>query len=321
MARYLVTGCAGFIGSHLTEALLARGDEVFGVDAFTDYYERDLKERNLSIAREHTAFSLLEVDLAETELPPLLEGVDGVFHLAAQPGVRASWGTGFDVYVHNNLRATQRLFEAASAAGVRVAFASSSSVYGDAESYPTREDGPKKPVSPYGITKLTCEELARVYGRSFGLDVVALRYFTVYGPRQRPDMAFARIAAALVSGGPFLVLGSGEQSRDFTFVSDAVAATIAALERGDSGAIYNVGGGSETTLLEAIEALERHADRKLDVRFSDEAPGDVRRTASDTSAIRLATGWSPAIALDDGLEAQLRYVEAQREGPAPVGQP
>src|SRR3954453_8155264 len=247
MGRFLLTGCAGFIGSHLTEALLARGDRVVGVDAFTDYYERELKERNLAVAREHEAFSLLEIDLAEAELPPLLDGIDGVFHLAAQPGVRASWGFGFDVYLHNNVRVTQRLFEATSAAGVRVAFASSSSVYGDAERYPTREDDPKLPVSPYGITKLTCEDLARVYSRSFGLDVVALRYFTVYGPRQRPDMAFARIVRSLITESPFLVLGSGEQSRDFTFVGDAVIATIAALERGQAGAQYNVGGGSEST--------------------------------------------------------------------------
>jgi UDP-glucuronate 4-epimerase len=305
MARYLVTGCAGFIGSHLTESLLARGDEVVGVDAFTDYYERELKERNLAVAREHTAFSLVTADLAEIELPPLVQDVDGIYHLAAQPGVRASWGFGFDVYVHNNIRATQRLFEAASAAGVRVAFASSSSVYGDAESYPTREDGRRLPVSPYGITKLTCEELARVYARSFGLGVVALRYFTVYGPRQRPDMAFSRIVRGLVTETPFLVLGSGKQSRDFTYVSDAVAATIAAFERGRTdGGAYNVGGGSETTLLQAISLLEGHAGRKLDARFSDAAAGDVQRTAADTTMLREATGWTPQVRLADGLSSQ-----------------
>jgi UDP-glucuronate 4-epimerase len=305
MARYLVTGCAGFIGSHLTEALLARGDEVTGVDAFTDYYERESKERNLSIAREHQAFTLVEADLAEIELTPLLEGVDGVFHLAAQPGVRASWGFGFDVYVHNNVRATQRLFEAASAAGVRVAFASSSSVYGDAERYPTKEDDARLPVSPYGITKLTCEELARVYARSFGLGVVALRYFTVYGPRQRPDMAFSRIVRSLLTDSPFLVLGSGKQSRDFTFVADAVAATIASLERGRmAGEAYNVGGGSETTLLDAIRLVEEHAGRKLDARFSDPAAGDVGRTSADTTRLRETTGWAPRVQLTVGLRAQ-----------------
>src|SRR4051794_40700841 len=247
MGRYLVTGGAGFIGSHLTETLLARGDEVVGVDAFTDYYERESKERNIATAREHGGFSIVEADLAETELPALLDGADGVFHLAAQPGVRASWGFGFDVYVHNNVRVTQRLFEAASATGIRLVFASSSSVYGDAERYPTREDDARLPVSPYGITKLTCEDLARVYARSFGLAVAALRYFTVYGPRQRPDMAFARIVRALITDSPFLVLGSGSQSRDFTYVSDAVAATTAVFAHGRmAGEAYNVGGGSET---------------------------------------------------------------------------
>ncbi len=305
MARYLVTGCAGFIGSHLTEALLERGDEVVGVDAFTDYYERSLKERNLAVAREHDSFRLVEEDLADSELPPLLEGVDGVFHLAAQPGVRASWGFTFDVYTRNNLRVTQRLFEAASAAGARVAFASSSSVYGDAERYPTREDDERRPLSPYGVTKLACEELARVYARSFGLDVVSLRYFTVYGPRQRPDMAFARIVAALVSGQPFFVLGSGEQSRDFTYVTDAVAATIAAFEGGQPAATYNVGGGSETTLLHAIRVLERHAGRKLEAHFQDVAAGDVLRTAADTTRLQERTGWAPRTSLDDGLGAQL----------------
>jgi UDP-glucuronate 4-epimerase len=305
VARYLVTGCAGFIGSHLTEALLACRDEIVGVDAFTDYYERELKERNLSVAREHNAFTLREVDLAEAELAPLLDGIDGIYHLAAQPGVRASWGFGFDVYVRNNIRVTQRLFEAASAVSVPVAFASSSSVYGDAERYPTHEDDARLPVSPYGVTKLTCEELARVYARSFGLAVAALRYFTVYGPRQRPDMAFSRVVRSLLTDSPFLVLGTGEQSRDFTYVSDAVAATIAVFERGRlNGEAYNVGGGSETTVLEAIRLLEEHAGRKLDARFSDAAAGDVKRTAADTARLRDATGWAPRVSLADGLNSQ-----------------
>jgi nucleoside-diphosphate-sugar epimerase len=200
---------------------------------------------------------------------------------------------------------TQRLFEAASAAGIRVAFASSSSVYGDAERYPTSEDDPRLPISPYGVTKMACEELARVYARSFGLSVVALRYFTVYGPRQRPDMAFARVAEALITEQPFSVFGTGEQSRDFTFVSDAVAATIAAFDRGGAAETYNVGGGSETTLLQAIRVLERHAGRTLDLRFYETAAGDVRRTAADTTRIRSATGWTPSVDLEQGLGAQL----------------
>ena len=242
MTRYLVTGCAGFIGSHLTDALVQRGHEVIGVDAFTDYYPRPQKESNLEKARGAAGHSLVEVDLSEAALEPLLENVDGIFHLAAQPGVRGSWGATFAHYVRDNILATQRLFEAAASKGVRIVMSSTSSVYGNAETYPTREEAIPRPVSPYGVTKLACESLARAYTESFALEVVLLRYFTVYGPRQRPDMAFARIISALLNGNPFSVYGTGEQSRDFTFVDDAVEATIAAMERGPRAIVYNVGG-------------------------------------------------------------------------------
>jgi UDP-glucuronate 4-epimerase len=305
MKRYLVTGCAGFLGSHLVEALLARGDEVVGVDAFTDYYARETKEANLEEAQDRDGFSFVELDLAEGELPPLVQGVDGVFHLAAQPGVRGSWGDSFAVYVRDNILATARLFEAAAPAGARVVMASTSSVYGNAEAYPTREDAVPRPISPYGVTKLACEQLAGTYAECFDLEVVALRYFTVYGPRQRPDMAFARIVSALLEGNTFRVFGTGEQSRDFTFVADAVSATLAAMELAPAGRIYNVGGGSETRLRDVIALGERLAGRRLGVHHEPSAAGDVRRTSADTTLIRSELGWRPQATLEDGLAAQV----------------
>ena len=305
MPRYLVTGCAGFVGSHLSEALLERKHEVVGIDAFTDYYARRLKEANLESARARPGFTFVERNLADGELAPLFEGVDGVFHLAAQPGVRGSWGATFAIYVRENILATQRLFEAAARARVRVVMASSSSVYGNAEEYPTREDTSPRPVSPYGVSKLACESLAQTYSECFGLEVVALRYFTVYGPRQRPDMAFSRIISALLGGESFRVFGTGEQSRDFTYVGDAVAATVAAMNGRRGNAVYNVGGGSETSLGEVVALCERLAGRRLELRHEPAAAGDVRRTAADTARIRAELGWTPQTALEEGLTAQL----------------
>jgi UDP-glucuronate 4-epimerase len=305
VSRYLVTGCAGFVGSHLAEALLARGDEVVGVDAFTDYYPREAKEANLERARAHQGFTFVEHDLADGELEPLVEGADGVFHLAAQPGVRGSWGGTFAIYVRENILATQRLFEAAARAQVGIVMASSSSVYGNAEEYPTREDTSPRPVSPYGVSKLACESLAQTYAECFGLDVVSLRYFTVYGPRQRPDMAFSRIISALLGDLPFRLFGTGEQSRDFTYVDDAVAATMAAMNGRRGSRVYNVGGGSETTLAEVVALCEGLVGRRLNLRQEPAAAGDVRRTAADTSLIRDELGWSPRTSLEEGLAAQL----------------
>lgn len=309
MSRYLVTGCAGFIGSHLTGELLRRGDDVVGVDVFTDYYAREPKEANLAHARAHPNFSFKELDLVEASLEPLVADTDGVFHLAAQPGVRGSWGETFAVYVRDNIQATQRLFEAAAAAERRVVMASSSSVYGNAEAYPTSEDTPPRPVSPYGVTKLACESLASSYSESLGLEVLSLRYFTVYGPRQRPDMAFSRIISALGNGMPFSLFGTGRQSRDFTYVGDAVAATLRAMEKGPGSRTYNIGGGSETTLGRVIEICEELAGRRLDVRYEPSAVGDVRRTAADTSLVRSELGWAPRTSLEEGLATQ--YAAAQ----------
>jgi len=296
--RYVVTGAAGFIGSHLLRALIGRGHDAIGWDAFTDYYDPALKEEN---AR---GLPVERIDIAQDPLE--LSGVDGVFHLAGQPGVR-SFGGVFPVYVRQNVVASQRLFEAAVAARARTVLASSSSVYGDAAAFPTTEDTMPRPLSPYGITKLACEHLAYAYGREFGLDGVVLRYFTIFGPGQRPDMAFARMVACLVERRPFELFGDGTQSRSFTFVDDTVDATIRAMEEAPGGAIYNVGGGVDVSMLEAIEALGRVAGRRLEVVRSPRVEGDVMRTAADTSRIRAEIGWEPRTTFEEGLEAQWRW--------------
>jgi len=296
--RYLVTGAAGFIGSQLLRTLLDRGHEAIGWDAFTDYYDPALKEENAA------GLPVERVDLAEDQLE--LERLDGVFHLAGQPGV-ASFGAIFPVYVRQNVLASQRLFEAAAAAGVRVTFASSSSIYGDAAAYPTPEDAPARPLAPYGITKLACEHLAQAYATEFALEVVVVRYFTIYGPRQRPDMAFTKMVSRLAEGRPFELYGDGTQSRSFTYVDDAVEATMAAMEQGTPGSTFNVGGGSEVSMLEAIELLGRIANRRLEVVRMPRREGDAARTAADTTRIREALGWEPRTPFDEGLAAQWRW--------------
>jgi UDP-glucuronate 4-epimerase len=298
--RYAVTGAAGFIGSHLARELVARGHDVLGIDCFTDYYDTALKEENAA------GLDVARLDLAHDELD--LRGFDGVFHLAGQPGVR-SFGDVFDLYLTRNVLASQRLFEAAARDGVRVVFSSSSSVYGEAEAYPTSEEALPRPLSPYGITKLACEHLARATATSFGLDVVVLRYFNAYGPRQRPDMAFTRIAFALAGGRPWDLFGDGSQTRSFTFVSDVVEATIRAMERGSG--TYNVGGGAEVSMREAIAILERLAGRALDVREHPAVPGDQRRTKADTARILEELDWRPRTELEDGLRAQWEWAAAR----------
>ena len=291
--RYVVTGAAGFIGSHLAEALQAAGHDVVGMDAFTDYYDPALKEEN---AR---GLDIRRLDLAADELD--FAGFDGVFHLAARPGVR-SFGDVFPQYLRDNVLATQRVFEAAVCDGVRVVFASSSSVYGETERYPTPEDTPPRPLSPYGITKLTGEQLARAYESSFGLDAVVLRYFNAFGPRQRPDMAFTRIAHGLAADEPFTLYGDGKQSRGWTYVSDAVDATVLAM--GGGSGTYNVGGAHEVSISEAIVQFERISGRTLDVREHPAVPGDQRRTNADTTRIRSEFGWEPRVGVEEGLQAE-----------------
>src|SRR5262245_55843137 len=300
MSRYVVTGAAGFIGSHLTESLLAAGHDVVAIDCFTDHYDSEVKEENAA------AFLVERIDLSGDPLD--FGGVDGVFHLAAQPGVR-SFGERFPLYLRHNVLASERVFEAAAEAGARVVFASSSSVYGEAERYPTPEEAAPGPLSPYGITKAASEQLARAFVRSFGLDVVVLRYFNAFGPRQRPDMAFTRIASALAERRPFELYGDGRQSRGFTYVGDVVSATEAAMAAGTG--TYNVGGGTEASMLEAIRILERLAGTSLEVVHAPAVPGDQRRTSADTTRIRTELGWEPHVSLEDGLAAQWAWVSGR----------
>jgi len=297
--RYVVTGAAGFIGSHLLRALLDRDHDAVGWDAFTDYYDRALKEENSA------GLPVERVDLAQDDIPDLA-GVDGVFHLAGQPGV-SSFGDVFPVYVRENVVATQRLLEAAVASGTRVLFASSSSIYGDAETYPTPEDTRPRPLSPYGVTKLACEHLLGAYGTEFGLDAVIVRYFTIYGPRQRPDMALARWIARVGAGQSLELHGDGTQSRSFTYVDDAVEATIRALEDTRGGVVLNIGGGEEVSMLAAIAALEEVSGRSLEVVHEPRRAGDQPRSLADTSRVRAEIGWEPTTRFADGLAAQWRW--------------
>ena len=282
--KALVTGVAGFIGSHLAGALLDRGASVTGIDAFTDYYARALKERNLAENARREGFRFVETAIHDADLPALLDGVTHVFHLAAQAGVRKSWGKDFSVYTTNNVEATQILLEACVGRPLtRFVHASSSSVYGDRAAIPMREDARPQPVSPYGVTKLAAEQLGYLYHVNFGVPAVAMRYFTVYGPRQRPDMAFNRFLRAALNHDAITLYGDGGQTRDFTFVADAVAATIAAAERGVPGTAYNIGGGSRVSMLDVVTIIERVAGHPLTVTRDDAQKGDMRDTYADTS--------------------------------------
>jgi len=308
----VVTGAAGFIGSHLCERLVSEGWNVIGIDAFTSYYARADKEANLTALRDEPRFDLVEADLVDAPLQQIFTGGPLVFHLAAQAGVRGSFGDSFAGYVHDNLVATQRLFENALAAGCpRVVMASSSSVYGDAEKYPCIEGvTPTRPRSPYGATKRMCEDLADIY-RGLGLSVAALRYFTVYGPRQRPDMAMRRLCEAAVGGPSFTLNGDGLQSRDFTYVGDAVDATLRAGVVLEVPLLLNVGGGEEATMLHVISTIEQLAGVSLDIHPAADGKGDVRRTAADTRVARHALGWSPSTSLVEGLSNQLDWVRSR----------
>ena len=305
----LVTGVAGFIGSHLAEALIGGGHKVIGVDCFTDYYERSRKEANLLSLMGHSSFKFTEIDLMETDLATLVAGVTHVFHLAAQPGVRHSWKRGFRAYTARNLDATQGLLEACAEQPVeRFIYASSSSVYGDHAALPMREDASPLPVSPYGVTKLAAELLCRLYHETSGVPVVVLRYFTVYGPRQRPDMAFHRFLLAAIRGKPIYVNGDGRQTRDFTFVSDTVTATVAAGTHGTVGRIYNVGGGSQVSVSDALEIVAACAGRPLDIQSKPSQRGDMRDTYADTSLAQRDLGFTPTIGLTEGLRAEHEWL-------------
>lgn len=315
MPAALVTGAAGFIGSHLCAALLAEGHPVRGIDNFDPYYDRVLKEANLAGLRAHPRFEFIEADLAEIDPARLLEGVDRVFHQAARAGVRTSWGADFQSYVRANVTTTQRLLEALrTRPDIRTVCASSSSVYGEGPGGPAREDAPRRPVSPYGVTKLAGEALAVAYHANFGLPVVCLRYFTVFGPRQRPDMAFHRFARAITLGEPFEVYGDGQQTRDFTYVSDAVAANLLAARHGRPGEVYNIGGGAPASVLEAIRILERLAGRSARVTWGPRQPGDPRSTSADTTRAREVLGFRPQVGLEQGLREMVAWVPSLPPG-------
>ena len=309
----VVTGAAGFIGSHLCEALCASGVKVLGVDCLTDYYDPQEKMRNLAGMADLAGFSFASVDLRNGDLRALLDGATGVFHQAGQPGVRMSWGSGFSDYCEHNVKATQRLLEAAKAVATpRVVYASSSSVYGNAASYPTKETDLPHPNSPYGVTKLAAEHLCALYAANWALPTVSLRYFTVYGPRQRPDMAIRRLADCAVTGQPFALFGDGRQVRDFTFVSDVVNANIEAGFRDVApGTVVNIAGGSHVAMTELIEIVEDVAGVSVAwERYSTEA-GDVQKTGGTTERAHRVLGWEPRVSLREGLTAQLEWSRAR----------
>jgi nucleoside-diphosphate-sugar epimerase len=316
--RALVTGAAGFIGSNLVERLVADGHDVIAVDVFSDYYDVDQKRSNWEALARLDPCRLIEADLATVELSELLAEVDTVFHQAGQPGVRASWSDGFDSYLRQNVLVTQRLLEAASEADIeRLVYASSSSVYGNAPAYPTTEDDLPRPQSPYGVTKLAAEHLCGVYARTRALPVVSLRYFTVYGPRQRPDMAMHRLIEAALSSHTFPLFGDGHQIRDFTFVDDIVEANVAAAAADVApGTVLNVAGGTATTVLEIIELIEELTGSTIALDRRPAAAGDVTRTGGSAERVASLLGWEPAVGLREGLARQVSWHLDRRVRPA-----
>ena len=310
--RALVTGAAGFIASHLTQRLAADGWDVVAIDSLTPYYDVAQKRSNIAAIRADVDLDVQEVDLVTADLEALLDGIDVVFHLAGQPGIRASWSE-FRSYETHNILATQRLLEASRSRQIeRFVFASSSSVYGNAGSYPTLEDTLPKPYSPYGVTKLAAEHLCGVYARNFGVHTVSLRYFTVFGPRQRPDMAMHRLIRAALVGESFPLFGTGQQIRDFTFVGDVVEANVlAASAVTPPGTVANIAGGGAITLLEVISTIERLTNTSIDLDRQANQAGDVQRTGGSTDVARSALGWTPHVSLEEGLAAQVAWHERQ----------
>lgn len=306
--KVVVTGAAGFIGSHLVERLLAADHEVVGIDCLSDYYARTLKEQNLKTSLSYDNFHFAEVDLVDADLPPLLEGAEVVYHLAGHPAV-PSWAGRFDRYVRDNIIATQRLLESLKGAPIkRLVFAGSWSVYGDAVMFPTKESALPQPVSPYGVTKLAAEHLTQLYTKNFAIPAVSLRYFTVYGPRQRPDMAFTRFMQAITDGEDIKVFGDGEQTREFTYVSDAVDATIKASTADVVGQVFNIGGGSRATVNQVLAHLEEISGIKVRRQNLAASPGDPRHTGASINLARERLGWEPRISLHEGLAKQWQWL-------------
>lgn len=314
--KTIVTGAAGFIGSHLCERLLSEGHEVTGVDSFLDYYPRWIKEMNLSRLRESTSFQLIEKNILEVNWPTLLAGVDVVFHLAAQAGVRASWSKNFVVYTRNNIEATQLLLEASKLIKLKkFVFASTSSVYGDIEAIPMKEESLLKPVSPYGVTKLAAEDLCYLYWKNFGIPCVSLRYFTVYGPRQRPDMSFYKFLLALLEDRTITIFEDGNQTRDFTFIDDIIDGTLAAAEKGLLGTTYNLGGGSRISVNEVLKVIAEMSEAELKVRYAEKQKGDMRHTYASTEKARQEIGYVPKVQLAEGLKREFEWLrDLQQKG-------
>ena len=304
--KTLVTGCAGFIGSHLVDKLLEREYKVIGIDCFTDYYTREIKEANISNALNHDNFKLIEEDISNLNEYP---EVDYVFHLAAQAGVRASWGKSFEIYTRNNIESTQKLLEFYKDRQIKkFVYASSSSVYGDAE-LPMKEDSLLKPVSPYGVTKLAGENLCYLYWKNYGVPTIALRYFTVYGPRQRPDMAIHKFVRAIFSDEEITVFGDGTQTRDFTYVDDAVEANLLVALSDVEGEVFNIGGGSRISVNELIKRVEETNRKKMKVKYIAKQKGDVKDTLADMNKAQAMLNWKPKIEINEGLR---KYVEWYR---------
>jgi nucleoside-diphosphate-sugar epimerase len=305
----LVTGCAGFIGSHLCEALLAKGWGVIGIDCYTDNYSQRIKEKNICRIMQDQNFCFYEADLVKAELTPFLDGVDYIFHQAGQPGVRDSWGQKFDSYIDNNILATQRLLEAAKNFEIKkIVNASSSSVYGNARNRPMSETDVPKPFSPYGVTKLAAENLCSLYHQNYGLPVISLRYFTVFGPRQRPDMAISRFIDSMIKGTAITVYGSGTQRRDFTYIDDVITANILAAEIPDSGMVINIGCGRSIELINIIGMLENILGSKALLDFSSDKKGDVSDTLADIRKAYQVLGYRPKYAFEEGLRRQVEYI-------------
>lgn len=309
--KILVTGVAGFIGSHLAERLIKEGHKVVGVDCFTDYYPRAIKESNIKKLRSDSSFDFHDADILEINLETVLQNIDVVYHEAAQAGVRASWGANFKIYTENNVRATQRLLEAAKTARLKkFIYASSSSVYGDAESYPTHEDMKPLPISPYGVTKLAAEHLCYLYYKNFGIPTVSLRYFTVYGPRQRPDMAFHKFIKAILNDQEIPVFGDGNQTRDFTYSDDIIDANISAMNTEATGQVFNIGGGSRITVNDTIAIIERACEKNAKKKYIEKQKGDVIHTAADISKAQKLLGYAPKYDVEKGIANEAAWLRS-----------
>ena len=307
--KILVTGVAGFIGSHLAERLIKEGHKVIGVDCFTDYYPREIKESNIKKLRGDSAFDFHDADILEIDLENVLSNIDVVFHEAAQAGVRASWGANFKIYTENNVRATQRLLEAAKTARLKkFIFASSSSIYGDAESYPTHEEMKPMPISPYGVTKLAAEHLCYLYYKNYGIPTISLRYFTVYGSRQRPDMAFHKFIKAILNNEEILGFGDGKQTRDFTYIDDIIDANISAMHTQVVGEVFNIGGGSRIIVNDTISIIERVCEKRAKKKYVEKQKGDVIHTAADISKAKELLGYEPKFDVEKGIANEVAWL-------------